>query len=155
MFRCVVSLSVFASCAVFWRARRASQNTNNEWKFSVILHNKTSNKRFIIQQAKLFYLWGRISRILIYLWGRISRILVYRECVTDACGRELAREIQLTDWWTVAEQGKLVFMVSTTPSLAQFISLFTTGKKSSFDRLNYRSIHYSCFSLWDFSEEKT
>ena len=55
-------------------------------------------------------------------------------------GTELAPEIQLTDWSTAGEQGKLVFVVSTTPSLAQFISLFTTGKKSSFDRLNYRSI---------------
>ena len=27
-FSCVVSLSIFTSCAVFWRARRASQNTN-------------------------------------------------------------------------------------------------------------------------------
>ena len=43
-------------------------------------------------------------------------------------GTELAREIQLTDWATAGEQGKLVFVVSTTPSLAQFISLFTTGK---------------------------
>ena len=43
-------------------------------------------------------------------------------------GTELAREIQLTDWSTAGEQGKLVFVVSTTPSLAQFISLFTTGK---------------------------
>jgi len=40
---------------------------------------------------------------------------------------ELAQEIQLTDGST-AEQGKLVFVVSTKPSLAQFISLFTTGK---------------------------
>ena len=44
-------------------------------------------------------------------------------------GTELAREIQLTDWLTAGEQGKLVFVVSTTPSLAQFLSLFTTGKK--------------------------
>ena len=29
-FCCIVSLSIFTSCAVFWRARRASQNTNNE-----------------------------------------------------------------------------------------------------------------------------
>ena len=43
-------------------------------------------------------------------------------------GTELAREIQLTDWSTAGEQGKLVFVVSTTPSLAQCISLFTTGK---------------------------
>ena len=43
-------------------------------------------------------------------------------------GTELAREIQPTDWSTAGEQGKLVFVVSTKPSLAQFISLFTTGK---------------------------
>ena len=43
-------------------------------------------------------------------------------------GTELAREIQLTDWSTAKEQGKLVFVVSTTPSLAQCILLFTTGK---------------------------
>ena len=39
-------------------------------------------------------------------------------------GTELAREIQPTDWSTAGEQGK----ISTKPSLAQFISLFTTGK---------------------------
>ena len=39
-------------------------------------------------------------------------------------GTELAREIQLTDWSTAGEQGKLVFVVSTTPSLAQFTSFF-------------------------------
>ena len=43
-------------------------------------------------------------------------------------GTELAREIKPTDWSTAAEQGKLVFVVSITQSLAQFISLFTTGK---------------------------
>ena len=37
-------------------------------------------------------------------------------------GTELAREIQLTDWSTAGEEGKLVFVVSTTPSLTQFIS---------------------------------
>ena len=51
-----------------------------------------------------------------------------------------ARKIQLTDWSTAGQQGILVFVVSTKPSLAQFISLFTTGKISSFDRPNYRSI---------------
>ena len=61
-------------------------------------------------------------------------------------GTEL-REIQLTDWSTAGEEGKLVFVVSTTPSLAQFISLFTTGKKSSFDRLNYRSIQVFHFKI--------
>ena len=62
-------------------------------------------------------------------------------------GTELAREIQLTDWSTAGEQGKLVFVVSTTLSLAQFIPLFTTGKKSSFDRLNYRSIQVFHFQI--------
>ena len=41
---------------------------------------------------------------------------------------ELVREIQLTDWSTAGEQGKLVFVVSIKPLLAQFISLFTAGK---------------------------
>ena len=41
---------------------------------------------------------------------------------------KLAREIQLTDWSTAGKQGKLVLVVSTTPSLAQCISFFTTGK---------------------------
>ena len=43
-------------------------------------------------------------------------------------GTELAQEIQLTDWSTAGEQSKLVFVVSTMPSLSQFISLFTMGK---------------------------
>ena len=43
-------------------------------------------------------------------------------------GTELGQEIQLTHWSTAGEQGKLVFMISTKPSLVQFISLFTTGK---------------------------
>ena len=47
---------------------------------------------------------------------------------------EMARKIQLTDWSMAGEQGTLAFVVSTKPSLAQFISLFMTGKKSSFDR---------------------
>ena len=59
-------------------------------------------------------------------------------------GTESVPEIQLTDWSTAGEQ---VFVVSTTPSLAQFISLFTTGKKSSFDRLNYRSIQVFHFEI--------
>ena len=62
-------------------------------------------------------------------------------------GTELAREIQLTDWSTAAEEGKLVFVVLITPSLVQFISVFTTGKKSSFDRLNYRSIQVFHFRI--------
>ena len=62
-------------------------------------------------------------------------------------GTELAREIQRTDWSTAREQGKLVFVVSTTLSLAQFISLFTTGKKSSLDLPNYTSIQVFHFKI--------
>ena len=100
-------------------------------KFSAILHNKTSNKRFTIQHPKI-----------LCLGGRISRIFIYGECVTGSMrsGMELARDIQQTDWSTAREQGKLVFVVSIKPSLAQFISLFTAGKKSSFDCPNHASI---------------
>ena len=62
-------------------------------------------------------------------------------------GTELAREIQLTDWSTAGEQDKLVFVVSTTPSLAQFILLFSTGKKLPFNRPNYRSIQVFLFKI--------
>ena len=34
---------------LFWRARRASQNTRDEYNYPSILHTKPSNKRFIIQ----------------------------------------------------------------------------------------------------------
>ena len=62
-------------------------------------------------------------------------------------GTELVREIKSTDWSTAAEQGKLVFVVSITQSLVQFISLFTTGKKSSLDRPNYTSIQVFHFKI--------
>ena len=62
-------------------------------------------------------------------------------------GTELVREILLTDWSTAGEQGKLVFVVSTKPSLAQFISLFTTGKKLSFDGPSYTSIQIFHFKI--------
>ena len=77
----------------------------------------------------------------IYLWGMRDRSM--------RSGTELAREIQLTDWSTAGEQGKLVFVVSTTLSLAQFIPLFikSTFIKSSFDRLNYRSIKVFHFEI--------
>ena len=55
-------------------------------------------------------------------------------------GMELGWEIQLTDWSTAGEEGKLVFVVLTKPSRAQIISLFTMGEKSSFDRPTNTSI---------------
>ena len=89
----------------------------------MILHNKTSNKRFIIQHAKLFVsVWANFADI--YLRGMRDKSV--------RGGKEFAREIQLIDWSTAGEQGKLVFVVSTTPLLSQFISLFTKGK----DRLS-------------------
>ena len=45
--------------------------------------------------------------------------------MVEVCETE---RIPRTDWSTAGEQGKLVFVVPTKPSLAQFISLFTTGK---------------------------
>ena len=60
---------------------------------------------------------------------------------------EFVREIQLTDRSIAAEQGKLFVLVSTNPSLAQFISLFTTGKKLSFDLSNYTSIQVFHFKI--------
>ena len=63
---------------------------------TAILHNKTSNKRFVIQHDKLLCQFGRISRIFI-MRDRSMR-----------SGTELAREIQLTDWSTAGEQVKPV-----------------------------------------------
>ena len=57
-------------------------------KFSAILHNKMSYKRFIIQMAKLVHC-EQISWILQGMHDRSMR-----------SGTELAWEIQLTDWST-------------------------------------------------------
>ena len=67
-------------------------------------------------------------------------------------GTELTREIQLTNWSTAGKQGKLVFVVSTEPSLAQLISLFKTGKNS----LSITKLHISCsiFTLRFLSRKK-
>ena len=62
----------------------------------------------------------RANFVDIYLRGMRNRSM--------RSGTELVQEIQPTDWSTAAEQGKLVFLVLITPSLAQFISLFTTVK---------------------------
>ena len=80
-----------------------------------------------------------ISKLVYYLGGMRDRSM--------RSGTELAREIQITDWSTAGEQGKLVFVVTTTPSLSQFISLFTTGKKSSLDRPSYASIEVFHFMI--------
>ena len=83
---CVVSLSIFTSCAVFWRARRTSQNTNNEYSRRYY----TAKCTFIIQHAKL-----------LCPCGRISRTSIYGDCVTEVCEteRNWRGKIQLTKWW--------------------------------------------------------
>ena len=70
---------IFTSCAIFWRARRAGQNTNNEWKYTAILHIETSNKRFIIQ-LNLF-----------------QRFLVTWKKTTSVTGRAPARYCTITN----------------------------------------------------------
>ena len=81
--------------------------------------------------------WANFANI--YLRGMRDRSM--------GSGTELARDIQLIDWSTAGEQGKLVFVVSTTPSLAQFTLLFTTGKKSSLHRPSYTSIQVFHFKI--------
>ena len=103
--------------------RRVKMQTTS--KRLAIIHNKT-DKRFIIQHGKLLCPCE-------YFRGMRDRSM--------RSGTELAREIQLTDWSTAGEQGKLVFMISTKPSLAQITSLFTTGKY----RPNYTSIQVFLF----------
>ena len=41
--------SIVTSCAVFWLALQACENTNNKWKYSAIQHTKMSSKLLIIQ----------------------------------------------------------------------------------------------------------
>ena len=62
----------------------------------------------------------RVNFVDIYLQGMRDRSM--------RSGMELVQEIQLTDWSTAGEQGKLVFVVSTTPSLAQLIFTFHNRK---------------------------
>ena len=60
---------------------------------------------------------------------------------------ELAREIQLTDWSTAGEQGKLVFVLSTMLIIGAIYFAFHNGKKSSLDRPNYTSIQVFHFKI--------
>ena len=76
--------------------------------------------RDLLSNTPNFFMCVQANFADIYLRGMRDRSM--------RSGTELAREIQLTDWSTAGEEEKLVFVVSTTPSLAQFISLFTTGK---------------------------
>ena len=61
-------------------------------------------------------------------------------------GMELAPEIQLTDWSTAGERGKLVFVVSTKPSWRNLFH-FHDEKNSSFDCPNHTSIQVFHFKI--------
>ena len=63
-----------------------------------MLHDKTSNKRFIIQHAKFSGMFVRPNFVDIYLQGMCDRGM--------RSGTELAREIMLTDW-SIAMAGNL------------------------------------------------
>ena len=75
----------------------------------------------------------------IYLQGMCDRSMQSRT--------ELAWKIPLTDWSKAGEQGKLVFVVLTKPSQAQFISLFTKGKQIVFRLSNHTSIQVFHFKI--------
>ena len=94
------------------KIQTTSKNTQRYYTTKRLIRNLLSNT------TNCYVVWANFADI--YLRGMRDRSM--------RSGTELAREIQLTDWSTAGEQGKLVFVVSTTPSLSQFISLFTTGK---------------------------
>ena len=70
---------------VFWRARKASQNTNDEYKCASILHTRMSNKRFIIHKFS-FPQNSDLPRFLIFrAVGEMRRVQI--SC--DICTRFL------------------------------------------------------------------
>ena len=62
-------------------------------------------------------------------------------------GTELAREIQLTDWSTAREQGKLFFSGFDQAITGAIYFTYHNGEKSSFDRQNYTSIQIFHFKI--------
>ena len=60
-YRLANNMCVLTNCAVFWRARMTSQNTNNNLKYSAILYSKTSKKICIIQLLFFCYIFLPIS----------------------------------------------------------------------------------------------
>ena len=89
-------------------------NNRQSWSTMWSYHKKLTFRFKLCQNSLLllsFYSWKDFS---LEKWNTNSK--------------EYLWEIQLTDWSTAWEQSKLFFVVSTKPSLAQFISLFTTGK---------------------------
>ena len=102
-----------------------------QWvKFSAILHNKTSNKRSIIQHAKL-----------LCLCGRISRVFICGECVTHVCetrngisaGNPANRLVN-------SRRTRQTVFCGFDQAITGALFTFHNGKKSSFDRPNYTSI---------------
>ena len=74
---CTIAECFFASCAVFWRARRASQNTLTTSKNSQRYY---TTKRLIRDLLSNTPNWCVLARI--------SWIFIYRECVIKVCEAE-------------------------------------------------------------------
>ena len=129
---CSIAEYFYELCHILTSPEGESKYKQGVKLFTAILHNKRSNKRFIIQHTKL--LLCPCGQIFADIYFRGMRVRSMRS------GMELVGEIQLTDWSTAGEEGKLVFVVLTKPSLAQIISLFTMGEKLSFDRPTNTSI---------------
>ena len=81
--------------------------------------------------------WANFADI--YLQGMHDRSL--------RSGMGLTREIQLTDWSTAGEQGKLVFFGFDQAITGAIYFIFHNGKKLSFNRPNYTSILFKFFTL--------
>lgn len=54
LYLTVTYLSIFMNSAVFWFTLRARHNTKNRWKYKAMLHNKQSDKLFVIQLLFFF-----------------------------------------------------------------------------------------------------
>ena len=82
------------------------------------------------------------------LWANFADI--YLQGMPDRrmrSGTELAWEIQLTDWSTAGEQGKLVFCGFDQAITGAIYFTFHAGKKSFFDRPNHTSIQVFHFKI--------
>ena len=104
-----------------------------------MLHNKTSNKRFIIQHAKLLCPWGRTSRIFIY-GGMNDRSM--------RSGTKLARKIQLTDWSTTNKPVQpVLWSTNTAWYFYSFWALFVLYKVQLDNKVQYSTVNQGCMSL--------
>ena len=68
MVWCVVLLYIFTSCAVFWRARRARQNTNNEYKYIEDITRWREDMNFYVRVARtISHGWAQPTSEILFL----------------------------------------------------------------------------------------